>query len=98
MCALAGGSCNRDNSCSPRSVLCGLLFVERWAAAAGVDPWGLRDLEGLLSAEVVGTRGGGAVGGVGVRGPEYPDAAPGVDALSISSNGEGFPKLLVELY
>ncbi|KAK1893629.1 NADH-quinone oxidoreductase subunit I 1, partial [Dissostichus eleginoides] len=53
---------SRDMSCSEMSVLCGLLFVERWAAATGVDPWGLRDLEGFLSAEVVGTRGGGAVG------------------------------------
>lgn len=89
-------------------MLCGLLLVsrvERWAAA-GVEmgSLGLRDLEGLcLSAEVVGTRGGGAVGG-GAGDPHAVLACSsvsndrGVDALSMSSTGEGLLKLLFELY
>jgi len=36
---------------------------------AGVDPWGLRDLEGLFSADGGGTRrGGGVIGGRAVIG------------------------------
>jgi len=70
-------------------------------AAAGVEmgPLGLRDLEGLcLCAEVVGTRGGGAGDSDLALTCSSASNNMGVHALSVSSTGEGLPKLLFELY